>query len=131
MFYFLFPNLYKLENLFNVESHVIDPRLTVSIIHKIGNICILTIDSNEVYNGKNYGDVLFNIPEKFRPKSRTPVPVGIINSVSGGAAHIEPDGNVIWRGSKTISALYINAVYLANVLNRTNCNPVKSDTISC
>ena len=103
----------KLENLFNVESHVIDPRHTVSIIYKIGNICILTIDSNEVYNGKNYGDVLFNIPEKFRPKFRTPVPVGIINSVSGGAAHIEPDGNVIWRGSKTISALYINAVYLA------------------
>lgn len=107
------PILDKVENLSNVESHVIDPRLTVSIIHKIGNICILTVDSHEVYNGKNYGDVLFNIPEKFRPKSRTPVPVGIINSVSGGAAHIEPDGNVIWRGARTSSALYINAVYLA------------------
>ena len=76
-------------------------------------ICILTLDSNELYNGKSYGDVLFNIPEKFRPKFRTPVAVGLINSASGGAAHIEPDGNLVWRGSRTLSALYINAVYLA------------------
>ena len=103
----------KLEKLFNVETYVIDPRLTVGIIYKIGNICILTLDSNELYNGRSYGDVLFNIPEKFRPRSRTPVSVGLINSLSGGAAHIETDGNVVWRGSKTISALYINAVYLA------------------
>ena len=103
----------KLEKLFNVETYVIDPRLTVGIIHKIGNICILILDTNEVYNGRSYGDVLFNIPEKFRPIFRIPVPVGLINSTSGGAAHIETDGNVIWRGPKTISALYINAVYLA------------------
>ena len=104
----------KVENLSNVETYVIDPRLTVGLIYKIGNICILILDSNEVYNNRSYGDVLFNIPEKFRPIFRTPVPVGLINSTSGGAAHIETDGNVIWRGgSKTISALYINAVYLA------------------
>lgn len=103
----------KLENLSSVESHTIDSRLTVGIIHKIGNICILTLDSNEVYNGRNYGEVLFNIPEKFRPKFLTPVSVGIINSASGGAAHIETNGNVVWRGARTSSALYINAVYLA------------------
>ena len=103
----------KLENLSNVESYSIDPRLTVGIIHKIGNICILTLDSNEIYNGRNYGDVLFNIPEKFRPKFLTPVSVGIINSASGGALHIETNGNAIWRGARTSSALYINAVYLA------------------
>ena len=103
----------KVEILSNVETYVIDPRLTVGLIYKIGNICILILDTNEVYNGRSYGDVLFNIPEKFRPIFRIPVPVGLINSTSGGAAHIETDGNVIWRGSKTISALYINAVYLA------------------
>ena len=104
----------KVENLYSVESHTIDSRLTVGIIHKIGNICILTLDSNELYNGRNYGEVLFNIPEKFRPKFLTPVSVGIINSASGGAAHIETNGNVVWRGgSRTNSALYINAVYLA------------------
>ena len=104
--------MHKLENLSSVESYAIDPRLTVGIIHKIGNICILNVDSNEVYNGKIYGDVLFNIPEKFRPKFLTPIPVGIINSVGGGAAHIETNGNVVWRGARTSSALYINAVYL-------------------
>nr|DAL05373.1 MAG TPA: receptor binding protein [Caudoviricetes sp.] len=104
----------KVEKLSNVETYVIDPRLTVGLIYKIGNICILILDSNDVYNGRSYGDVLFNIPEKFRPIFRIPVPVGLINSTSGGAVHIETDGNVIWRGgSKTISALYINAVYLA------------------
>ena len=103
----------KVENLSNVESYAIDSRLTVGIIHKIGNICILTLDSNEVYNGRNYGEVLFNIPEKFRPKFLTPISVGIINSASGGAAHIETNGNVVWRGARTSSALYINAVYLA------------------
>ena len=103
----------KVENLYSIETHMIDPRLTVGIIHKIGNICILTVDSNEVYNGRNYGEVLFNIPEKFRPKFLTPVSVGIINSASGGAAHIETNGNVVWRGARTNSALYINAVYLA------------------
>lgn len=107
------PILDKLENLSSVESYAIDSRLTVGVIHKIGNICILTVDSNEVYNGRNYGEVLFNIPEKFRPKFLTPVSVGIINSASGGAAHIETNGNVVWRGARTSSALYINAVYLA------------------
>ena len=103
-----------MENLFKVDSHIIDSRLTVGMIQKIGNICILTLDSNELYNGRNYGDVLFNIPEKFRPKFLTPVSVGIINSARGGAAHLETNGNVIWRGARTSSALYINAAYLAN-----------------
>ena len=105
---------YRLENLFKVDSHIIDSRLTVGLIQKIGNICILTLDSNELYNGRNYGDVLFNIPEKFRPKFLTPVSVGIINSGGSGTAHLETNGNVIWRGSRTSSALYINAAYLAN-----------------
>ncbi len=104
----------KVEILSNVETYVIDPRLTVGLIYKIGNICILILDTNEVYNGRSYGDVLFNIPEKFRPISRIPVPAGLIGSTSSGAVHIETDGNVIWRGSsQTVSALYINAVYLA------------------
>jgi hypothetical protein len=108
-----YQNAKKLENLYSVESYAIDSRLTVGLIQKIGNICILTLDSNELYNGRNYGDVLFNIPEKFRPKFLTPVSVGIINSASGGAVHIETNGNVVWRGARTSSALYINAVYLA------------------
>lgn len=103
----------KVENLYSVESYAIDSRLTVGLIQKIGNVCILTLDSNELYNGRNYGDVLFNIPEKFRPKFLTPVSVGIINSANSGAAHIETNGNVVWRGVRTNSALYINAVYLA------------------
>lgn len=103
----------KTEILSNIESHSIDPRLTVGIIHKIGDICVLTVDSASAYNGKNYGDVLFNIPEKFRPKILVPVPAGVHNSTIGGAAQIERNGNVVWRGSRITNSVYINAVYLA------------------
>lgn len=103
----------KVGTLSTVETYSIDPRLTVGIIHKIGDTCILTVDSSTAYNGKNYGDVLFNIPEKFRPKYLTSVSVGILNSTNGGAVQIERNGNVVWRGAGRIpSAIYINAVYL-------------------
>ena len=106
-------NAKKMETLSNIETYSIDPRLTVGIIHKIGDICILTVDSASAYNGKNYGDVLFNIPEKFRPKILVPVPAGVHNSTIGGAAQIERNGNVVWRGSRITNSVYINAVYLA------------------
>ena len=104
----------RLENLYNVESHSIDPRLTVGIIYKIGNICILIVDSNNIFNNASYGTVLFNIPARFRPQHVVPAAVGFINSPAAGTIHIESNGNVIWRGVNNISgAVYINVTYLA------------------
>lgn len=105
-------NAKNVENLSNIETYSIDPKLTVGIIQKIGNICILTVDSGVVYNGKNYGEVLFNVPEKFRPKLLIPVSAGVLNSTIGGAAQIERNGNVVWRGGRITNSVYINAVYL-------------------
>ena len=108
------PILDKVENLFNVESHTIDPRLTVGVIYKIGNICVLIVDSNNIFNNANYGSVLFNIPVGFRPQHVVPAAVGFINSPAAGTIHIESNGNVIWRGVNNISgAVYINVTYLA------------------
>lgn len=102
-----------MENLSRIESHIIDPRLTVGVIYKIGNICILIVDSNNIFNNANYGTVLFNIPTKFRPAHTVPAAVGFINSPSAGTIHIESNGDVIWRGVNNISgAVYINATYL-------------------
>ena len=109
-----YQNAKKLENLSNVESYSIDPRLTVGIIYKIGNICILIVDSNNIFNNASYGTVLFNIPAKFRPQHVVPAAVGFINSPAAGTIHIESNGNVIWRGVNNISgAVYINVTYLA------------------
>lgn len=109
-----YQNAKKLENLFNVESHTIDPRLTVGVIYKIGNICVLIVDSNNIFNNANYGSVLFNIPVGFRPQHVVPAAVGFINSPAAGTIHIENNGNVIWRGVNNISgAVYINVTYLA------------------
>jgi hypothetical protein len=103
-----------LENLSNVETYTIDPRLTVGIIHKIGNICVLIVDSNNIFNNASYGTVLFNIPDRFRPRHVVPAAVGFINSPAAGTIHIESNGNVIWRGVNNISgAVYINVTYLA------------------
>ena len=108
------PILDKLENLSRIESHIIDPRLTVGVIYKIGNICILIVDSNNIFNNANYGTVLFNIPARFRPQHVVPAAVGFINSPAAGTIHIESNGNVIWRGVNNISgAVYINVTYLA------------------
>ncbi len=104
----------KLENLSNVETYTIDPRLTVGIIHKIGNICVLIVDSNNIFNNASYGTVLFNVPDRFRPQHVVPAAVGFINSPAAGTIHIESNGNVIWRGVNNISgAVYINVTYLA------------------
>ena len=83
------------------------------MVYKIGKICILSLDSNSIFNGKNYGDVLFNVPVGYRPKYLTPAPVGFIRSNISGAVHIETNGNVIWRGTDSApTAMYINATYI-------------------
>ena len=109
-----YQNAKKLENLFKIESHTIDPRLTVGVIYKTGNICVLIVDSNNIFNNANYGSVLFNIPVGFRPQHVVPAAVGFINSPAAGTIHIESNGNVIWRGVNNIAgAVYINVTYLA------------------
>ena len=103
----------KLGNLLEIKKYVINRPLTVGIIYKIGNICILMIDSNGVFNGINHGEVLFNIPIEFRPAHSVPAPVSFINSQVAGSIHINNDGNVVWRGkSNTYGAMYINVTYI-------------------
>lgn len=101
------------ENLYEIKSNPINSNLSVGVIYKIGKICILMVDSNEIFNGVNYGSVLFKVPVGFRPTHTVPAPVGFINSTNSGAVHIENNGNVIWRGgSNTSGAMYINITYL-------------------
>ena len=104
----------KLENLSNVETHVIFGHLTQAKVFKIGHLCILSMDSNDAWKGVTAGTVLFNLPEKFRPLHYTVAPLGQLGTTENAGVQLETDGRVIYRGYQSIKgALYFNVVYLA------------------
>lgn len=104
----------KLENLYNVETHVIFGHLTQAKVFKIGRLCILSMDSNDAWKGVTAGTVLFNLPEKFRPLHYTVAPLGQLGTTENAGVQLETDGRVIYRGHQSIKgALYFNVTYLA------------------
>nr|DAQ42445.1 MAG TPA: receptor binding protein [Caudoviricetes sp.] len=103
----------KLENLYNIETHVIFGHLTQAKVFKIGRLCILSMDSNDAWKGVTAGTVLFNLPEKFRPLHYTVAPLGQLGTTENAGVQIETDGRVIYRGHQSIKgALYFNVTYL-------------------
>lgn len=109
-----YQNAKKLENLYNVETHVIFGHLTQAKVFKIGRLCILSMDSNDAWKGVTAGTVLFNLPEKFRPLHYTVAPLGQLGTTENAGVQLETDGRVIYRGHQSIKgALYFNVTYLA------------------
>ena len=103
----------KVENLYNIETHVIFGHLTQAKVFKIGRLCILSMDSNDAWKGVTAGTVLFNLPEKFRPLHYTVAPLGQLGTTENAGVQIETDGRVIYRGHQSIKgALYFNVTYL-------------------
>lgn len=108
-----YQNAKKLENLYNIETHVIFGHLTQAKVFKIGRLCILSMDSNDAWKGVTAGTVLFNLPEKFRPLHYTVAPLGQLGTTENAGVQIETDGRVIYRGHQSIKgALYFNVTYL-------------------
>lgn len=104
----------KVENLSTIETHVIFGHLTQAKVFKIGQLCILSMDSNDAWKGVTAGTVLFNLPEKFRPLHYTVAPLGQLGTTENAGVQLETDGRVIYRGHQSIKgALYFNVVYLA------------------
>ena len=104
----------KVENLYNIETHVIFGHLTQAKVFKIGRLCILSMDSNDAWKGVTAGTVLFNLPEKFRPLHYTVAPLGQLGTTENAGVQIETDGRVIYRGHQSIKgALYFNVTYLS------------------
>ena len=103
----------KVENLYNIETHVIFGHLTQAKVFKIGRLCILSMDSNDAWKGVTAGTVLFNLPEKFRPLHYTVAPLGQLGTTENAGVQLETDGRVIYRGHQSIKgALYFNVTYL-------------------
>jgi len=103
----------KVENLYNIETHIIFGHLTQAKVFKIGRLCILSMDSNDAWKGVTAGTVLFNLPEKFRPLHYTVAPLGQLGTTENAGVQLETDGRVIYRGHQSIKgALYFNVTYL-------------------
>ena len=103
----------RVENLYNIETHIIFGHLTQAKVFKIGRLCILSMDSNDAWKGVTAGTVLFNLPEKFRPLHYTVAPLGQLGTTENAGVQLETDGRVIYRGHQSIKgALYFNVTYL-------------------
>ena len=88
--------LERLENLSRFEEYIFDiPNLTYGRITKTAGLVTLTIDSGKVFTGKSYGDIVLNIPEKFRPKKTVCISASYFQSDKSGAFALKPNGDLI------------------------------------
>ena len=84
------------ENFSRFEEYIFDiPNLTYGRITKTAGLVTLTIDSGKAFTGKSYGDIVLNIPEKFRPKKTVCISASYFQSDKSGAFALKPNGDLI------------------------------------
>ena len=92
----IYQNRKKLENFSRFEEYIFDiPNLTYGRITKTAGLVTLTIDSGKAFTGKSYGDIVLNIPEKFRPKKTVYISTSYFQSDKSGAFALKPNGDLI------------------------------------
>jgi putative uncharacterized protein FNV2210 len=92
----IYQNRKKLENFSRFEEYIFDiPNLTYGRITKTAGLVTLTIDSGKAFTGKSYGDIVLNIPEKFRPKKTVCISASYFQSDKSGAFALKPNGDLI------------------------------------
>ena len=114
---FLFPTLYKLENLSKVHQAKLyvhseatgQGRTTCNIIQKVGNVVTIIFDSGDTLRYTSDNTVIFSIPEGYRPKVFLSVNASQFNGTAG-TIYIQPDGTAKWRGSTVSTASIIFSV---------------------
>jgi len=112
-------NLNRLENLSSSGSKKIElniPNSSHSYAYRIGDICILNIDSGGAFIGKKADDILFKLPSNLFPKTRTIATLGsFVPSLSREiVVYIEPNGNCILKSQNVTcqTAYYGNISYI-------------------
>ena len=98
----IWENRKRLENLSSSGSKKIElniPNSSHSYAYRIGDICILNIDSGGAFIGKKADDILFKLPSNLLPKTRTIATLGsFVPSLSREiVVYIEPNGNCILK----------------------------------
>ena len=115
----IWANKKKLENLSSSGSKKIElniPNSSHSYAYRIGDICILNIDSGGAFIGKKADDLLFKLPSNLLPKTRTIATLGsFVPSLSREiVVYIEPNGNCILKSQNVTcqTAYYGNISYI-------------------
>ena len=112
-------NLNRLENLSSSGAKKIDlniPNSSHSYAYRIGDICILNIDSGSAFVGKKTGNILFKLPAELFPKNKTIATLGAYVPSLGSeiVVYIETNGNCILmsQGVTCQTAYYGNISYI-------------------
>lgn len=115
----IWENRKRLENLSSSGSKKIElniPNSSHSYAYRIGDICILNIDSGGAFIGKKADDILFKLPSNLLPKTRTIATLGsFVPSLSREiVVYIEPNGTCILKSQNVIcqTAYYGNISYI-------------------
>ena len=113
--------LNRLENLSSSGSKKIElniPNSSHSYAYKIGDICILNIDSGSAFVGKKTGSILFKLPIELSPKNKTIATLGAYVPSLGReiVVYIESNGDCILmsQGITCQTAYYGNISYITN-----------------
>ena len=117
----IWANKKKLENLSSSGSKKIElniPNSSHSYAYRIGDICILNIDSGSAFVGKKTGNILFKLPSELFPKNKTIATLGAYVPSLGSeiVVYIETNGNCILmsQGVTCQTAYYGNISYITN-----------------
>nr|DAS48444.1 MAG TPA: hypothetical protein [Caudoviricetes sp.] len=113
--------LERLENFSSSGSKKIElniPNSSHAYAYKIGDICILNIDSGSAFVGKKTGNILFKLPAELFPKNKTIATLGAYVPSLGSeiVVYIETNGNCILmsQGVTCQTAYYGNISYITN-----------------
>ena len=111
--------LERLENLSSSGSKKIElniPNSSHAYAYRIGDICILNIDSGSAFVGKKTGNILFKLPSGLFPKNKTIATLGAYVPSLGSeiVVYIETNGNCILmsQGVTCQTAYYGNIIYI-------------------
>ena len=114
-------NRKRLENFSSSGSKKIElniPNSSHAYAYKIGDICILNIDSGSAFVGKKTGNILFKLPAELFPKNKTIATLGAYVPSLGSeiVVYIETNGNCILmsQGVTCQTAYYGNISYITN-----------------
>ena len=107
----------KLENLYKVQQAKLyvhseatgQGRTTCNIVQKCGNVVTIVFDSGDTLRYTSDNNVIFSIPEGYRPKSFLSVNASQFNGTAG-TIYIQPDGTAKWKGPTVTTASIIFSV---------------------
>lgn len=115
----IWENRKRLENLYSSGSKKIElniPNSSYSYAYRIGDICILNIDSGSAFVGKKANDILFKLPSNLYPKTRTIATLGsFVPRLSREiVVYIEPNGDCVLKTQDAVcqTAYYGNISYI-------------------